>query len=168
MKISIKESLPAEIEELIHMPSVQQINIGESKSAVFKVALKSGGSAYLKCSSSSYVSAEIETEIQVLQWIKKWIAVPSIIRHVKDHNTTFFLMTAIAGQNLADFSKNSIPAECLTLSARYLKRIHTIPIDACPFHRNLSITLKLAEQNLQLGFVGDSAFDKERIGFKAQ
>lgn len=168
MTTSFKIPLPVGIEKLIHLPSAQQIDIGESKSEVFKVALNDGGISYLKCSSSEYVAAEIEKEIQVLNWLSKWISVPTVIRHIKDQNGVFFLMSAVPVQNLADFSKKSDATKCMTLGARYLKRIHSISIEECPFYRGLNVTLKLAERHLQSGLVDETDFDEERLGLTAQ
>lgn len=164
----MKIPLPVEIKKLIYLPSARQIDIGESKSEVFKVALNDGGISFLKCSSSEYVAAEIEKEIQVLNWLNQWISVPTVIQHIKNQNGVFFLMTAIPGENLADFSKKIDTTECLILGAQYLRQIHSIPIEGSPFYRGLNVTLKLAEQHLHLGLVDETDFDKQRLGLTAQ
>lgn len=140
--------LPAEITNLIIPESLETEHIGESKSDVFKVKLARGGNGYLKVSSSSYVKKEIDQEIKVLNWLKSFVSVPQPIAVIEDSQNIYFLMTAIEGKNLAEAFQTLGSEKCLQLGARFLKTLHSIPIDRCPFDRKLNVTLKLAKENL--------------------
>ena len=156
--------LPSKISNLITLSSLEAEHIGESKSDVFKVRLARGGIGYLKISSSSYVKNEIRREIQVLDWLKPFINVPELIEVIEEGQSIFFLMTAIEGKNLAEAFQTLGAEKCLQLGARFLKTLHAIPADKCPFDRKLNVTLKLAKENVDAGLVDESDFDSDKRG----
>lgn len=156
--------LPSKISNLIIAQSLEAEHIGESKSDVFKVKLARGETGYLKISSSSYVKNEIRREIQVLNWLKPYMNVPEPIEVIEEGQSIYFLMTAIEGRNLAEALQTLGTEKCLQLGARFLKTLHTIPTDKCPFDRKLSVTLKLAKENLDAGLIDESDFDGDKKG----
>lgn len=160
--------LPQAIQDKIHIDSLAANEIGESQSEVFKVSLRAGGFGFLKVSRSEYVLREIADEIAVLDWLSMRLDVPRPLHFLQETGSGYFLMTALAGENLADAARAGLSArECLSLGAKYLRKIHSLPIADCPFRRELKFTLPLAEKNLGLGLVDESDFDAERKGWNA-
>jgi aminoglycoside phosphotransferase len=159
--------LPAEIKELVKPRSLIPNNIGESKSDVFKVDLIDENCGYLKICESSYVLSEIKQEISILNWLEHKLEVPKSIRLVEAKGITYFLMTAVDGTSLAERSSAYSALECMKLGARFLKKIHSISTEKCPFRRDLKITLNLAKNNLNRRLVDESDFDESRRGMAA-
>lgn len=160
-------SLPNRIASRVVRSSLEPIDAGESNSDVFRVELATGGAAFLKVSGSGYVRAEIQRERMVLEWLKPFVCVPSPIDVCEEDGRVFFLMTSIGERNLAEAGPHLGKDECIAMSARLLRAIHSIPIDSCPFDRKVNVVLQLAKQNIEAGLVDVSDFDSERVGQSA-
>lgn len=161
-------SLPSPIIAFIQANSLVPFTIGESSAKVFQVTLRNSSKAFLKISSSEYASAEMRQEISVLHWLEKKLKVPKSIFFMEEDGTTYSLTSAILGQSLHEERKTKTAQECMRIGARYLRKIHSIPISNCPFSRPLQITLKLAEENVKRGVVNEKDFDSTRKGSTAK
>jgi aminoglycoside 3'-phosphotransferase-2 len=157
---------PDEIQKMIAADGIVPIEIGESKSEVFRVTLQAGGFAYLKTSDAKYVLDEIRQEILVLGWLENKLHAPKPISFVEIDGRGYFLMSAIEGSPLSD--QNEDPEFCLKSGARYLKTIHSLPATDCPFDRQLKISLALAKDNMEQGLVDAADFDAPRLGWTAK
>lgn len=164
----VLKTLPKEIKSRLQSTEALLIDIGESKSDVFKVQLMTGEEAYLKHSSMAYVATEIETEAKILRWLAPHLAVPRVIEHFRRDNEVFFLMSAVPGINLAEYSQHVTAEECMILGARYLRKIHSVSTSDCSFYRGLSMTLKEAEKNFRAGLIDETDFDVSRLGLSAE
>ncbi|MGZ3711647.1 MAG: APH(3') family aminoglycoside O-phosphotransferase [Bdellovibrionota bacterium] len=160
-------AIPKEISKLIQPASLLSIEIGKSKSEVFRVDLLDGGQGFLKQSSSANVLAEIQQEMAVLRWLGRNLPVPQAICFIQANGSGYFLLSAIRGQNLAE-AKGLSPEDCLRLGASFLRKIHSVSIVNCPFLRNLETTLALAKKNMAANLVDESDFDEAHLGKSAQ
>jgi aminoglycoside phosphotransferase len=164
-----KETLPEQLEKIIKDDYFVEMSLGESASHVFQVHLKNGENAYLKTTTSTYVIDEIHQEIRVLDWLKGKLNVPKPLLLIEEAHKAFYLISEVPGMNLADACKSLTTDKCLKMGARYMRQVHSINIGACPFNRQLSITMKLAKANLEAGLVSTKEIYEDlcsRRGFK--
>ena len=162
-------NLPTEISHLINSESINEIHIGESKSRVFQVTGKSGEPYFLKIANSEYVKLEIEREVEVLEWLSKHrLPVPSKVALAYKETQTYFLQTAVPGVPLSAVASELVPNDCLRLGAEFLRTLHTLDINSCPFDRRLEVVRKLAKINIENGLVDESDFDPEDQGKSAK
>lgn len=161
-------TLPQSIATLLSEGSFEPFTIGESKSDVFKVKLLDGHDAFLKTSSAEHVVAEMKHELTVLEWLQGKLEAPMPIKFLEENGTGYLLMSAIPGKNLAEASAKLSSGECLSIGARYLRKIHLIPVKDCPFQRNLETTVDLAQENFISNLVDESDFDDARSGWAAE
>jgi aminoglycoside phosphotransferase len=158
-------NLPSQISELIRFDSASEVHIGESKSRVFRVLGKLGEAYFLKIANSSYVSEEIEREVDVISWLSaQRISVPSTVALVRKDARAYFLMTAIPGHSMAESAVELDSKDCLRIGAEFLRKLHSLEVEACPFDRQLNVTRKLALANLENGLVDESDLDIENRG----
>ena len=158
-------TLPSEITAIIDVDSAAEVHIGQSKSRVFKLNERSGRALYLKIADSAYVTQELEQEIKVMEWLaERAIPTPRAVRFVKEDAKSYFLMTAVAGESMADSAQSLGAKECLRLGAMFLKRLHSLDIEGCPFNHRLTVTRALALANLEGGLVDEDDLDSENQG----
>lgn len=157
--------LPARIEALVAGCTATPILIGKSKSEVFRFDHVDGRSFFLKVSESDFVARELEQERRVLAWLRtQAIPAPEALALEREGGSSFFLLSAVPGRSLAEAAAELGPERCLIEGARFLRRLHSLPTAGCPFPRDLSITLRLARENLDANLVDETDFDGENLG----
>ena len=165
---NIHMNLPNKVLELVDYDSLSRGDIGRSKVEVFRVALRDGTYGYLKVGNSDSDKSEIEQEIKVLNWLDYRLGVPKALMFKAERDSFYFLMSEVPGSNLADICHEIGARMCITLAARFMRKVHSIDISGCPVDRGLDNALKLAQHNLMNGLVDEGDFDKEWLGRSGQ
>jgi len=114
-------------------------------------------SRYLKVVRKDWFpSAEAEAKRAI--WARAHIPVPEILESGVTDEATWFLSRALAGSDATDERfRSDVPGLVRRLAAA-LRRLHSIPVGACPFSFHLDVALQHAEQRLRQGQI-DSARD---------
>jgi aminoglycoside phosphotransferase len=123
---------------------------------------RSGSGLYLKVTRFSYVARELEQEVRVLKWLRgKGLSAPKPLRLEHEDDATFFLMSEVPGASLAELAEELGPSQCMRLAAKYLRTLHSINVNDCPFERHLNVTLAKARENIEQGLVDEGDFDRD-------
>ncbi len=77
---------------------------------------------------------DLQREIERLRWAGDRIAVPRVVDHGRDEEGSWFVSTAIAGENAVAPRWRSDPRAAVTAIGRGLRRLHDeLPVEQCPF-----------------------------------
>ncbi|WP_288381605.1 APH(3')-I family aminoglycoside O-phosphotransferase [uncultured Massilia sp.] len=144
--------------------------VGESGGAVYRLHGKAGApDLYLKCGEGP-IADEIANEMVRLRWLAGRLPAPSVEGFVQDRNAAWLLMSAMRGQaawQLMDAQPALRPTVVDALAA-FLRRLHAIPVDSCPFTSDHAHRLRAARVRIDAGLVDEDDFDEEREGWSAE
>jgi len=144
--------------------------VGESGCAVYRLHGKGGApDLFLKHGHGAY-AADVTGEMVRLRWLAGHIAVPAVAHFVWSADQAWLLTTALRGQTAYQMlvaDPDTRPA-IVDAMARYLRHMHTVPIDRCPFTSDHAHRLSLARARIDAGLVDLDDFDDERTGWTAE
>jgi aminoglycoside 3'-phosphotransferase II len=111
--------------------------------------------------------AELPAEMAKLHWLAgQGISVPQVLATAQETAWQYLLMTALPGSNLG---ASLLPPEAkVDMAAAALRRLHALPLGACPFDRGLGSVLASAATRLAAGLVDEDDFDAENVGRSGQ
>jgi aminoglycoside phosphotransferase len=125
------------------------------------------GRAYAKTGGGT-VRDELSDEHERLLWLATTdLPAPAVLDWDDDGETATLTTAALPGVPLSDLPASAAGAGVKSLAA-FLKRLHAVGREACPFERWLAVTVPLARVNVDHGHVDESDFDDEREGRSAQ
>lgn len=143
--------------------------VGESGGAVYRLHGKPGAlELYLKTGRGK-VADDIGAEMLRLQWLGQHVAVPALLRFERTPDEAWLLMTALPGHTAYQLMARDAalrPAVTAAL-ARFLRRLHAIPVSGCPFTSEHGYRLAQARARIDAGLVDEDDFDEERAGWSA-
>jgi aminoglycoside phosphotransferase len=124
------------------------------------------GRRYAK-TGSGRARGELSDERDRLLWLATTdLPAPDVLDWDDDGDSVTLTTTAIAGVPLSDLSESSVPAAAAALG-RFLRRLHAVSRESCPFERWLAVTTGLAQVQTGEGRVDEDDFDEEREGRSA-
>lgn len=104
----------------------------------------------------------LEGEAARLEWMREQgLPVPTVVESGPD----FIVMSAMPGVDAAQ--STAPPTVIVSTLAEGLRRLHAVPIDACPFDRTLAVAMAEARECTRLGLVDEHDFDEQRLGRSA-
>lgn len=125
------------------------------------------GSAYAKAGSGQ-VRQELDDERQRLEWLATTdLPAARVLDWVDDGETATLTTSALDGVPMSSLPAASVPGAVKSLGL-FLKRLHAVPRQTCPFDRWLAVTVPLARVNVDHGLVDEDDLDVERAGSSAQ
>lgn len=144
--------------------------VGESGAALYRLyRIESETELYLKYGRGP-IADDVTDEMVRLRWLARYIPVPKIRHFVASSDEAWLLMTAMPGrtayQILADDPDDG-PAVVDAL-ARFLRRLHALPVEQCPFNSDHRLRLAHARNRLDAGLIDVEDFDEEREGWTAE
>ena len=96
------------------------------------------------------------------RWLSdQGIACPTVIDAGLLDEEEYLVMKAVPGVPLAACPEPG-RADAVDAAARFLKHLHAIPTDACPYDRRLRVTVPMAQEAAGLGEVDPSRLDTGR------
>lgn len=144
--------------------------IGESGGAVYRLHGKPGApELYLK-HGKHQVADDIDAEAARLRWLAEYLPAPRGVQFERTSQDAWLLMTAIPGlsaHQVMEAHPESLNAVVDALAA-FLRRLHAIPLAACPFTSDLGQRLALARARIEAGLVDADDFDEEREGWSPE
>lgn len=145
-------------------------SVGESGGDVYRLHGKSGApDLYLKHGQRA-VADDITNEMVRLRWLGAHIPVPSVEGFVETRGEAWLLMTALPGQTAYQCLEAQPDARPVIVDAlvAFLRRLHAIPTDRCPFTSDHAFRLAQASARIAAGLVDENDFDDERAGWTAE
>jgi aminoglycoside phosphotransferase len=141
----------------------EQVGTGRSGAVVRR---SPDGRAYAK-SARGAERDELDAERARLEWLAGTdLPAAEILDWADDGETATLTLRTQPGVALSDLPSSAVAGGAKTLGA-FLKRLHTIDREACPFERWLAVTVPLARLNVDRGSVDEDDFDQERAGRSA-
>jgi kanamycin kinase/aminoglycoside 3'-phosphotransferase-3 len=114
-------------------------------------------------------TSPLHKERDVMLWLKPYIPVPGVLYYHETKSHAYLLMTKLDGVMTCDQSVLDQPYQMVSLLAKGLKMLWSIPIDSCPFDATLKNKLKICKHNIDIGDVDVSQAEDDtytKDGFK--
>lgn len=92
---------------------------------------------------------------------------PEVVDAGAADGVTWLVTEARPGRSLAEPWPERLRAGAVEALARFACRLHELPVDGCPFARNLAVTVPLARAAVAAGLVDEEDFDAGRLGRSA-
>jgi aminoglycoside phosphotransferase len=125
------------------------------------------GRAYAKTGSGP-VRDELSDERDRLVWLTgTGLPVPEVLGWQDDGETATLTTATVPGVPLSDLPASAAAGGVKALAA-FLKRLHAVDRDGCPFERWLAVTVAQARVNVAHGLVDEDDFDDERRDASAE
>lgn len=144
--------------------------VGLSGDAVYRLHHpENGDDLYLKHGQGS-CAVDLAGEMVRLRWLLSNIPVPAVRYFVASPDEAWLLITALPGQSAASRleAHPDESADIVDALARFLRRLHAIPVESCPFNSDHPLRLGEARWRLDAGEVDVDGFDEERRGWTAE
>ncbi|MES2453011.1 MAG: APH(3')-I family aminoglycoside O-phosphotransferase [Pseudomonadota bacterium] len=163
-------ALPATLAPLVQGHRWSRNIVGESGDAVYRLqAPGDGPDLYLKHAHDLTIP-DVTDEMARLRWLAAHIAVPAIRCFITTPDEAWLLMTALPGQTAYELleSRPDDQVAIVDSIAHFLRRLHAIPMESCPFNSDHRFRLGEARWRLDAGLVDVDDFDEEREGWSAE
>ncbi|MDF1502233.1 APH(3') family aminoglycoside O-phosphotransferase [Roseisolibacter sp. H3M3-2] len=138
---------------------------GASGAAVYRLHAPGRPTRYVKHAAGD-AADEVAAESERLRWLAGRVAVPTVLRAVRDGDAAFLLPAALPGRAARDAIRADpasrdavVPALAALVRAR-----HALPADDCPFDAGHARRLADARRRIDAGLVDADDFDDERAG----
>ncbi|WCT75446.1 APH(3')-I family aminoglycoside O-phosphotransferase [Sphingomonas naphthae] len=144
--------------------------IGESGGAVYRLHGKAGApDLFLKHGAAS-VAGDITDEMARLLWLADHLPVPEVRHFVRTDDAAWLLITAMPGRTAFQCLEDDPGAADTIVDAlaAFLRRLHAIPIDTCPFTSAHPHRLARARARIDAGLIDLDDFDEARAGWSAE
>jgi aminoglycoside 3'-phosphotransferase-1 len=138
--------LPESMQQLAQGRIAKRNVVGMSGGTVYRLCGTAGEpDLYLKQGSGS-VATDITDEMVRLNWLEQYISVPQVIAFTAQSDQAWLLMSALTGRTAYQRLTEEPEArpQIVDALAGFLRQIHTIPAQSCPF--NSDHHLRLAQQ----------------------
>jgi len=156
-------ALPSSWRRRLAGKSIVPVATGMGGALVFRVTGKQQDCEYLKVGIGP-VADILKREVERTQWLAAaGIQVPQVIAHFAIGDIAASLMSSLGEQTAEDIlSADRKPA--LAAIGRALARLHSLPLDTCPFDEPLTVRLSRAYGLVQSGEIDPSHFDERNAG----
>lgn len=143
--------------------------VGESGCAVYRLAEHGKNDLYLKMADGETLG-DLVDEMVRLRWLSACLPVPPLHGFGLESGGGWMLTGRLAGQTAYQaLQANPAAAPALAVSlARFLRRLHAVPVERCPFNADHALRLASAEARMAAGLVDEDDFDESRQGMSAR
>ncbi|MDR6789607.1 aminoglycoside 3'-phosphotransferase-1 [Sphingomonas sp. BE138] len=141
---------------------------GESGGVIHRLAAPGGDAMFLKFGEGPVAEAVADEAIR-LRWLQGRVPAARLISAVVEEDAAWLLTAAVPGRTgdgwLAD--RPQMLASIITGFAAFVRALHALPVDDCPFDAGAGIRLAAARRNVAAGVVDEDDFDDEHQGWSA-
>jgi aminoglycoside 3'-phosphotransferase-1 len=144
--------------------------VGESGGTVYRLRSKEGASDFYLKYGRDAVADEISTEMERLNWLARYMTVPAVVHFTRTPDEAWLLMTAVPGTTAYQVLQAHPDYQLALVDAiaRFLRQLHAIPVNECPFNSGHAYRLSCARARIDAGLVDEGDFDEERDGWTAE
>lgn len=140
--------------------------VGESGAAVYRLSGRPGAPDLFLKTGTGPTASEIAGEMVRLEWLSGHLPVPPIRHFVFTPEKAWLLTEALPGRTAWQLLDDGLdPHAILDLLAAFLRRLHAIPAQRCPFTADHALRLAEARLRIDAGLVDPEDFDPERQGW---
>lgn len=145
----------------------RDVSGGFTGDTVWRVTLPDGSLAYLKRAAGPNRD-ELRREGERLRWLAGRLAVPEVLAIAEGGGESYLLSTPVPGLAASDPAFAERVPEVVCRLAEGLRRIHALPVAACPFDARIDVKLARAAERVRLGLVDPETFeDQHRLVLNA-
>ena len=145
--------------------------IGESGAGVERIVAADGGVSFLKMG-TGLRAGDVCDEFARLQWLARRWPVPAVRHFVATPAAAWLWTEALPGRSAFEELERATTAAARGRIAaelgRFLRRLHAVPTEECPFRSDAALRLARARARLEAGEIDESDFDAERAGWTAE
>ncbi len=162
--------------DLLQTYESQPDTVGRSGSAVYRLRRLDGQGPDLFLKHGQGPAADDVTDEMVrLQWLRSRLPVPKVVHFLRSQDQegrtsggdeAWLLTTALPGRSAYQELQDGRPV--VDALADFLRRLHDLDPDTCPFVTDHPFRLRQARANIEAGLVDTDDFDDERQGWSAE
>ena len=165
--------LPAGIAEALHTLGTEWVwarsTVGQSDGKVWRLTSAQSGTAHYLKHGTGEVAEDLQSELVRLRWLAQHMPVPQVAAFVHDSDAAWLLMTAVPGETAWEVltAHPEQSGAVVDAIAAFLRQIHAIAPDSCPFNASAKHRLVLARAWIAAGLIDEDDFDDARAGWSA-
>jgi len=167
--VTFPAPLPRGLAALIEGYRTTRDTVGESGGLIHRLDAPGRPTLFLK-QGEGRVATDIADEYARWRWLQRYLPAPPLIAFVEEAGGAWLLSAALSGTPAHGWiaANPARRADAVRRMARYLRRLHALATDTCPFNAALPIRLAAARANIDAGLVPEDEFDDARAGWSAE
>nr|WP_288459725.1 APH(3') family aminoglycoside O-phosphotransferase [uncultured Sphingomonas sp.] len=141
---------------------------GESGGIIHRLTRHGAPSLYLKYGTGTVAEAIVDEAVR-LRWLQGRVPVARPVAFTDEGDAAWLLTSTVAGRT-GDAWLERDPAMLPVIVAAFagfLKRLHALPVDDCPFEAGAALRLTAARRRVAAGEVDVDDFDDDHLGWDA-
>lgn len=160
--------LPAELQVALAPYAWMRAEESQSGSDVFRLRARLFPTLYCK-RGSGRAARDVDEEYARLLWLSGRTTVPAVQHFVRRADERILVTAALPGESVYDVLRTQPGQREATVVAvaRFLRQLHALRFDDCPFDASYGIRLADAQRNVAEGNVDESDFDESHSGWSA-
>lgn len=165
------EQLPEAIARRLEGYQAEPISMGMSGAGVYRLRQPGATGLILKVQPQSDdpdPGFRLASEAEKMRWLSAWVPVPQVLEFCQQDGSEYMLMSEVAGRSGAEDWPSEERARVVVAIAEALKRLHSIPVEQCPFDQRLETKIAQARRRTELGLVNLEDFDERWQGKSAE
>lgn len=165
----MKRRLPISLESLVEGYKWRRDTIGESGATIHRLKAKGRPGLYLK-QGRNRVASDIVDEFARLVWLGPHCPVPTVRHFGVAEDAAWLLTDAVPGVSAYRWLGDNPGRQEAAIAgmADFLRALHALPVQDCPFDASLSVRMAAARRNVDAGIVDCDDFDEARAGWSAE
>lgn len=162
-------TLPGELREALDGYVGTRVRSGESGARVYRLMREGRRTLYLK-QGAGRVARQVMEEVVRLQWLNDHLPSPRVRRFGGDGGSAWILTEALPGRPADEClaAEGASRVETVRAMAGFMRRLHGLPVETCPFQADHRIRMAQARSNMEAGVVDVEDFDEQRRGWTAE
>lgn len=162
-------SLPPALGALVEGYDWQEITVGESGGTVHRLHARDRPTLFLK-QGAGRVARDVIDEFVRLDWLQRRLPVPQIVHFSASQGAAWLLSTEMQGCAAYRWLNEHPERRDVAVAnmAAFLRCLHALPPEQCPFNSTLPLRLAAARANIDAGRVDLDEFQPEHEGWSAE
>jgi len=163
-------AVPAGLAEAVRGYRWARDGVGESGGAVYRLSGRRDAPDLFLKHGEGAVADDIVAEMAKLRWLAAHLPVPRLVAFAAMPDAAWLLTTALPGETAWQLLDRAPEQRGTVVDAlaRFLRRLHAIPIATCPFEAGHPHRMHLARARIDAGLVDEDDFDDARSGWSAE
>ncbi|MEG8038533.1 aminoglycoside 3'-phosphotransferase [Sphingomonas sp. LR60] len=141
---------------------------GESGGVIHRILAANGDRLFLKYGDGAVAEAVADEAIR-LRWLQGRVVTVRLVATAFEPDATWLLTSAASGKTgdaWIDESPDSL-TQVIRGFATFLRTLHALPVDECPFDASASVRLAAARKLVAAGKVDEADFGHDHLGMSA-
>lgn len=162
-------SLPPGLARHLDGYVAQRNTDGQAGAGVFRLQRAGSLDLFLKHGSGAVAAALME-EAARLHWLHERWPLPRLVHFEFARESSWLLSEALPGRTaqewLTDVPQRAV--QIVATLAQFLRRLHALPAEQCPFNADHHVRLAQARHRLERGLIDTDDFDEARQGWSPE